>query len=82
MRQLLINVLLTLAVMNKNNLHSSCLSIHVLTKKTYDHAYFNPNMKDFDAYAFKRPSHGPMQTPMRCFYRLKDSQLNKLSNDL
>ena len=28
------------AVVNKNNLHASCLSIHVLTKKAYNHAYF------------------------------------------
>ena len=34
------------------------------------------------AYAFKSPSHGPMQTPMHYFYRSKDSPLNKLSNDL
>ena len=34
------------------------------------------------AYAFKRPSDGPMQTPMHCFFKLKDSLLNKLSNDL
>ena len=39
-------------------------------------------MKIAVAYAFKRTSHGPMQTPMRCFYRSKDSPLNKLSNDL
>ena len=27
------------------------------------------------AYAFKRPSHGAMQTPMRYFHRSKDSPL-------
>ena len=32
MRKLFIDVLLALAVMNKNNLHAHCLSILVLTK--------------------------------------------------
>ena len=31
---------------------------------------------------FRMGSHGPMQTPMRCFYRSKDNPLNELSNDL
>ena len=39
------------------------------------------NMRIAVTYAFKRPSHGPMQTPMRCFYRSRDSLLNKLSNN-
>ena len=34
------------------------------------------------AYGFTRPSHGPIQTPMLCFYRSKDSPLNQLSDDL
>ena len=44
MRQLLINVLLAPAVVNKNKLQASCLSI---PKKTYNHAYFKDVTNSF-----------------------------------
>ena len=47
MCQLLINVLLAPAVVNKNNLHANCLSTHVFTKKTYDQAYFKDVTNSF-----------------------------------
>ena len=39
-------------------------------------------LKDCGRIRIKRPSHGPMQTPMHCFYTSKDSRFNKLSNNL
>ena len=40
-------MLLAPAVVNENNLHASCLSIHVLTAKTYDQAYFKDVINSF-----------------------------------
>ena len=40
-------MLLAPAVVNKDNLQASCLSIHVLTKKTYHYAYFKDVTNSF-----------------------------------
>ena len=48
MHQLLINVLLTPAVVNKNNLHASCLSIqYMFLLQKNDHAYFKDVTNSF-----------------------------------
>ena len=40
-------MLLVPALVNKNNLHASFLLTHILTKNTYDHAYFKDVTNSF-----------------------------------